>query len=116
MGDDGTEEATAQAQKLQSRVREAKQRAVDAKEQQENQRQKTKQVRRACRPDPEPYPQYLDPNQIRGTSTQPDTVQVSWVRAGRHQRYFDYLDHLAKRIWQSGEPISVCDKDPFDRG
>lgn len=45
VGDDGSQEAAAQAQKLQARVREAKQRAIDAKEQQEMQRQQTKQVR-----------------------------------------------------------------------
>lgn len=45
VGDDGGQEATKDAQKMQARVREAKQRAIAAKEQQENQRQQTQAVR-----------------------------------------------------------------------
>eukprot|EP00903_Cladosiphon_okamuranus_P017842 g16420.t1 len=43
VGDDGSQDATAQAQKLQARVREAKQRAIDAKDELEMQQQQTKQ-------------------------------------------------------------------------
>lgn len=46
VGDESGQEATAEAQKLQKRVREAKQRAMEAKEQLENERQQTKKVKR----------------------------------------------------------------------
>lgn len=45
VGDDGGQDATKDAQKMQARVRAAKQRAIAAKEQQEHQRQQTKAVR-----------------------------------------------------------------------
>lgn len=44
VGDDGNQEAAAEAQKLQARVREAKQRAIEAKEQQRKQQRQTKEV------------------------------------------------------------------------
>ncbi|CAM9663007.1 unnamed protein product [Ectocarpus sp. 4 AP-2014] len=47
VGDESGQEATAEAQKLQKRVRDAKQRAMDAKERLENERQQTKKEKAA---------------------------------------------------------------------